>query len=296
MVHAVTGPEQGRLSLATRFLFLGLLAFGGKRLLVGPPREARALSVEVSPEASRSEIDRAVEEAMLLDVAERARLPQVDAVVRERVVKSLSVVEDVSDSNAAVGRGLALGLHRQDVVARERLLADARELLFGEHPGKAPTEEEARAFLAEHAAMYARPARVQFRQVFLSRETHGAALQADAAETKRRLAAGEATAGDAWAWTSPTGHYTEARLDALAGPGFGALVMNAPEGSWSEPIASSFGLHFVWVTSRMPASEAPIAVALPRARADLALRMRERVREAELAKLREGYRVSWVRR
>jgi hypothetical protein len=141
LVHPVTRTP-GRLALVGRFFCLGLLAFGAKRLVMGAPREVRQLSVEVAEGASRAEIDRAVEEAMLLDVAERARLPEVDAVVRERVVKSLAVVEDVSDTNAAVVRGLGLGIHRQDLVARERLLADARELLVGD-PGT-PTNDEVR--------------------------------------------------------------------------------------------------------------------------------------------------------
>ncbi len=296
MVHAVTTGKTAGLSLAMRFLLLGVLAFGCKRLLLGAPRELRSLSVEVLPDASKSEIDRAIEEAMLLDIAERARLPQVDAVVRERVVRSLAVVEDVSDTNAAVARGVALGLHRQDVVARERLLADARELLLGDLPEDAATDEEARAFLAANAPLYALPARVQFKQLFLSRDKRGALLGRDAAEMKRRLAVADVASADAWAWTAPAGHYTEARLDAIAGPGFGALVMSAPVGVWTGPIESSFGLHFAWVTARTPASAAPLSVALPRARADLAVRAREQARKARLQQLREGYAVSWVRR
>ncbi len=209
---------------------------------------------------------------------------------------SLAVVEDVSDTNAAVARGVALGLHRQDVVARERLLADARELLLGDLPEDAATDEEARAFLAANAPLYALPARVQFKQLFLSRDKRGALLGRDAAEMKRRLAVADVASADAWAWTAPAGHYTEARLDAIAGPGFGALVMSAPVGVWTGPIESSFGLHFAWVTARTPASAAPLSVALPRARADLAVRAREQARKARLQQLREGYAVSWVRR
>jgi hypothetical protein len=40
----------------------------------------------------------------------------------------------------------------------------------------------------------------------------------------------------------------------------------------------------------------PLEVTLPRARAELAARARERAREARLETLRASYRVSWVRR
>jgi hypothetical protein len=113
---------------------------------------------------------------------------------------------------------------------------------------------------------------------------------------KRRLAAGDVSSADPWPWTTPTGNYSRARLDALAGPGFGVLVLAAPRGEWSGPIESSFGLHFVRVTARTPESEAPLSVAFPRARADLAAGARERATHARLEQLRAGYRVSWVRR
>jgi hypothetical protein len=288
------GP--GRLSLLARFVVLGGLAFGAKRLLFGAQNEVHPLSVEVARDATRADIERAVEEAMLLDVAERAELPQVDAVVRERVVRSLAVVEDVSDSNAAVRRGLSLGLHRQDVVARERLIANARELLFAAEPPAPPSDEETQAFLEAHQADYASPPRVQFKQLFLSREKRGASLVADAGAMLPQLRSGGAPEGDAWAWTHANGQYSEARLDALAGPGFGAQVLSAPVGAWSGPIESSFGLHFVWVTAVTPAAPSPLPIALPRARADLVARERQRAREEKLAALRASYRVSWVRR
>ena len=285
-----------RLSLAARFVLLGAAAFGAKWAIMGPP-DRRPLTVEVPANASGAELDRAVDEAILLDVAERARLPEADAVVRERLVRSLAVVEDVSDANAAVARGVALGLHRQDVVARERLLADARELVVAGRAPPPPTDEEARAFLAAHAEAYTAPARVQFRQLFLSRERRGETLRADAAALAEALSSAgpDVVAGDAWAWTTAGGHYTIARLDALAGAGFGEQVMNAPAGKWSGPIESSFGLHFVWVTAHTPPAP-PSATELSRARADLSEQERALYRAARVRALRDQYEVAWVRR
>lgn len=297
LVHAVRAASRSasRGSLAVRFLLLGGLAFGLKSTLFGLPTAARPLVVEVEADASPSDRERAVEEAILLDVAERAGLPRVDAVVRDRMLERLMVVEDVSDPNLAVERGLALGLHRRDRVARERLLGDARELLVG--TGVAPSESEALAHLAAHPDAYSTPPRVRFRQLFLSRERRGEALLADAAALKRRLDAGEVIDEmDAWPWSQRDGQPTERRLDAQFGAGFGARVFAAPTSVWTGPLASSFGLHFVYVDEVVPSAQQPVAAVLPRVRAELAEQARERARRARLADLRRGYAVAWVTR
>lgn len=287
----------GRASLVARFLVLGAAAFGLKTAVFGPPRAVHALLVEVPASATPADRARAADEAVLLDLAERADLPRIDAVVREQVVRRLAVVEDVSDSNAAVARGLALGLHRQDPLARERLLADARELLIANDPPAPPSDDEARTWLAAHPETYAAPARVRFKQLFLSRQKRGAGLEEDAAALGRRLAAGEDIGEvDAWAWTSPSSRYTEARLAALAGAGFGEQVFGAPGGAWIGPVASSFGLHFVWVLEHTAGAPAPEALTLPRVRADLAAQATERARAERLSKARQGYRIAWVAR
>lgn len=296
MVHAVS-PPPGRAALAVRFFALGALAFGVKTAIAGAPRAERPLVVEIARGASSAERERAVEEAMLLDLAERAELPRVDAVVREQVVRRLAVVEDVADSNAAVDRGLALGLHRSDPLARERLLSDARELLAARAAPAPPSDDEARAYLTAHEARYATPPRVRFKQLFLSRQRRGDRLASDAATLGQRLAAGEDIAeADGWAWTHATGSYSEARLDALIGAGFGAAVLAASPATWVGPIESSFGLHYVWVLERTPSLPVPVAQTLPRVRADLAAEAQERARSEQLTALRRGYRIAWVER
>jgi hypothetical protein len=50
-----------------------------------------------------------------------------------------------------------------------------------------------------------------------------------------------------------------ADLNRRYGRGFGTELDNVPEERWSGPLASSYGLHFVWVHERVDASRPNLA-------------------------------------
>ena len=79
---------------------------------------------------------------------------------------------------------------------------------------------------------------------------------------------------------------SERALAARLGPGFGRAAIQAPEGEWSGPTPSAYGLHLVWVHRRVEARDPD----LEEVRSDLSATWRsergqERLREV-LARLR----------
>src|SRR5688500_18351251 len=104
--------------------FAAGLALAAVRWAVLPPEEPeRHLVVRVDASADGSEVERATDDAVLLDVALRAGWARSDGVVRSRMLGSLAVVEDVeADPDGAVENALAMGLPSKDVLARTRLI------------------------------------------------------------------------------------------------------------------------------------------------------------------------------
>lgn len=262
LAHLVPAPVSpatpGTRRLLARFFAAGVALFVLRLALFPPEEPLRPLVIEVAAGASEPEISAAIDESILVDLAMRAGWSRSDAVVRERMLKSLAVVEDVdANPGAAIERAIAMGLPERDLIARARLAASARRAL--EHAGPTPeiTNDEIVAHVRANEGRYRTAARVSFQQIFLSADVRGARLDPDAASLAERLAtaspadlAALRTLADPWPWTTEGTSISETRLDAIAGEGFGKEVVRAPIARWTGPIRSSFGLHFVRLDAR----------------------------------------------
>ncbi len=160
------------------------------------------------------------------------------------------------DDEVLYREALALGLDRDDVIVRRRLVQKMGFLLEGSAPVPAPTDADLAAFFAANAQRWARPDRVSIEHVFASYGTPGVEAEDRVTAWIPELAAGRSPAsfGDPFMRGRVM---TRASEDQLAG-GFGAdfakAVIALPEGVWSGPIASSYGVHAVRVTERVPGS------------------------------------------
>ena len=74
-----------------------------------------------------------------------------------------------------------------------------------------------------------------------------------------KLGEGEAARrGDPFLWPAEVPLSSERALAARFGPGFAAAAIELPAERWSEPIASSYGLHLVWVRRRFEGRLPPL--------------------------------------
>lgn len=295
----MTAPRSktSRAALAVaRFFAIGLFLFAVKHLVAGeePPRP---LVVNVAEGASDVEVDAAIDEAILVDVALRAGLAKTDAVVRMRMLERMALVEDVSkDPAGAVDRAIAMGLPAQDGIARARLADSARRMLE-QGEDVTPTDDEIAAHIEGRPEVYREPGRVTFRQIFLSRDTRGARLEADVDRIGKQLAASPrdaspVTMADPWPWTADGVSISVKRLDAMVGEGFGARVSAAEIGAWSGPLRSSFGVHFVYLLGREGDRVASPGEVRARATETMKEQRRDERLRARLASLRGRYRVT----
>jgi hypothetical protein len=163
-----------------------------------------------------------------------------------------ALVDAYVDDEILVREGMALGLDRGDVVVRRRLIQKMDLLLENTEQVPAPTDAELQAYLAAHMARYASPPRVSFTHVFVSAQRAGARIGSEAEALRTQLDAGAdpATLGDPFLRGREFRLHAQGELATIFGAPFAADVMALPEGAWSAPIRSTFGLHLVRVTEK----------------------------------------------
>jgi len=193
-------------------------------------------------------------------------------------------------------QALALELDRDDLVVRRRL-RQKMDFLNEGLTERAATEEELQAFLDANPERFREPALVSFRQAFVNPERAGlpAEERAEALLTRLRTdgitGAGDEALGDptllpeSLQTATPrqvSGHFGEALSEALA---------SAPEGVWTGPLASSFGLHLVYVSARDPARTPSLDESRRNVEREWAADRRREAKQKFYDGLRAGYEV-----
>jgi len=264
------------------FLLLGALLFGVRAwrapVADAPPRAPIVLSTadlerwrrewpaREGPGATVPDdavlIDAAIDDAVLLREALDRAYDRRDPVVRARLLvlgRYLGLAAGGGDE-AIEREARALGLQRSDEVVRRHLVEMMRLAAAKVGPADLPDEAELRAYYEQHRDRFAQDARARLAHVYLSRDRRGDRIEADAGallDRLRREAIAPAAAsrlGDPFTRGASVPLATSAELDQIFGHGFAAAVAALPERTWSGPVRSAYGLHLVWVDSRVAAS------------------------------------------
>ncbi len=157
-----------------------------------------------------------------------------------------------------------LGLDRDDVIIRRRL-AQKMQFLFddlGQVPD--PTDADLNVFMSKHVERFTLPATLSFSHIFLDPDSRGEAIQAQAQQLISRLQESNAVVdtselGDPILLPLQFDIQTRLQISNLFGDEFAGQVYSLPVNRWSEPVASGYGLHLVYVHSRTAARVQPLA-------------------------------------
>lgn len=207
-----------------------------------------------------------VDDRLLVAEARRRGWHRSDPVVQRRLVQNQRFLgaDPESSDEALLALSYEQGMDETDIVVRRRLIERVR-LAVAEAARREPIETaELEAYLAAHAELFRRPARVDLAQVFLSRDRRGESLERDAAEIAARLAQQSPTAAEALAWSDPSllpqslAGVSEDEIARHFGDDFARAAHAAETGVWTGPIPSTFGLHFLRVGARWPAVDPPL--------------------------------------
>jgi len=151
---------------------------------------------------------------------------------------------------------LAAGLEKDDVIVRRRMKQKLEFMLEDIAGQAAPTQQELRAFFEANGDRFRSEARSSFRHVYFSGDK-----RKNAPEDARKLLpqlqqegalADTSTRGDRLLMVEPAFSTAPSREIARAfGREFADQLAQAPIGKWWGPIRSGFGVHLVFVESRI---------------------------------------------
>ena len=181
--------------------------------------------------------------------------------------------------------GVKLGLDRDDAVIKRRVRQKLEVLSEEERATAAPSDADLSAYLARHAARFARQPVVTFEQILVVPATGDADAAGAVVAARSALARGVDPARVGRATLLPR-RVSDEPLDVVKrdfGAAFTGELSALPVGTWEGPVASGLGLHLVRVVARMPAS----APALDVVRAEVTREWENARREQALA---ESYR------
>jgi hypothetical protein len=202
-----------------------------------------------------------------------------------------ALVDAYVDDEILVREALALGLDRGDVVVRRRLIQKMQLLLENTETVPAPTDAELQAYLASHAGRYASPPRVSFTHVFVSSQRAGDRAGSEAEALRAQLDAGAdpATLGDPFLRGRELRLHAQGELASIFGAPFAAEVMALPEGTWSAPLRSTFGLHLVRVSEKRPGTAPELAAVREQVEREWRVERRTALDRDARARLRARY-------
>lgn len=202
-------------------------------------------------------VERAIEDEVLWREA-LARGLDRDRSVRNWLVEQMRVLEPEApdDPDALEAKARALGLDRSDLVVR-RMLVQKMRLLASREGEQPPTDADLAAFWAAHAEDYRMPERVTLWQVFVPERPAAEDLLAELRRDGTPPAEG---ARRGQTFSAPPYLREQSALDLRRrfGPAAADAMAALPAGVWSEPIASPYGWHLVWIASRTPGAVSEI--------------------------------------
>jgi hypothetical protein len=151
----------------------------------------------------------------------------------------------------------ALGLDKDDQVIRRRMRQKMEFLNDDLVQPPEPTDMELQQFLNAHMDSFREPVRISFSQIFIN--------QGDkATQRARRLLAklnSDAEITNAKYYGDPTllprdmKRASSFEISRTFGNQFTEAILSAPEGEWSGPYVSGYGLHIIYIAKRFPGSE-----------------------------------------
>ena len=178
-------------------------------------------------------------------------------------------------------------LHLTDEVIRRRLVQIMERLIAASRPGEPPTSAQVASRYERDPASWLEPARYSFSHVFLSLERSGEmdALMAEV-EAKQLIPAEARLLGAPFLSGYEFSGQSPDQITRVFGAVFTEQLeaLRVEPGQWFGPIASPFGLHYVF----LQAFEAPRTLALE----EVSVRIeRDLIREAEAQAISD-----WVKR
>lgn len=186
---------------------------------------------------------------------------------------------------------IKLGLEKDDLIVKRRVVQKMRFLLEDMTPIAPPTDEQLDAWLAQNQSSYMTEQTIRFEHHFFSRGKRGDEALFQARIARQVLLNDQAIQSDPFPLRANDVHVSKQRTDKELGLAASQALFDAPPGQWTEAIQSGLGVHLFKVLERnqgRPMTREEAGAAL---RADLMAAQREEVTRASIAALKATYNI-----
>ena len=210
-----------------------------------------------------------IEEGDTKIVVSQSRIEQLSAVFAKTwqrpptAAELKGLIDDFVKEEIYVREARKLGLDADDTVIRRRLRLKMEFLSDAEAELTPPTEAELTSYLETHAEKFARSPLYSFDQVNFSVDRRGAAAEADAREVLVALSGSAppdpASLGDATLLPPSLDAVSTEDVGRNFGSEFAEALGSLPLGTWSGPVASSYGVHLVRLRARTESTPPTLA-------------------------------------
>ena len=147
----------------------------------------------------------------------------------------------------------ALNMDMGDKVIDRRLRQKIEFLIEDLVTTKEPSNTELMQFYQQHIENYQTQPLLSFQQIHLSIDGDHDELQQKIARQQLSIEQGKTPQGELKFLPYQVTNKNVVQIDRLFGESFSKKLINAPLSSWSGPIDSSHGVHFVLIEQRSPA-------------------------------------------
>lgn len=203
-----------------------------------------------------------------------------------------ALVENWVNEEILYREGLAMGLEQDDPVVRRRIAQKMQFISEDLAASAPPGEAELQAWLDEHADDYRLEPVLSFRQLYFDPERHEN-LEDVVTRTRATLTAGQmAAAGDPTLLPETLDDTPLPQVARMFGNEFADELLDAPEGQWSGPVDSAYGVHLVHVEERIPARSPTLNEVRQAVERDLLAARREQAEQALMDALKQRYTVT----
>lgn len=217
------------------FLLIGACLFG--------------LYAWLNPDAMQSDKSIVIDEGKINSLTQRfERVWQ-----RKPTKKELQgLIDDFVIEEIYYREALAMGIDKNDPVIRRRLRQKMEIYSDSLASTLAPSDEELSEYLQQHPDKFKTDNRYTFQQIYINTDLSADKLNTNIKTIKTALHAGESVNGDQS--MLPT-RFTDAEAHSIErtfGKGFAAQLDTLDLNTWSSPLRSGLGLHFVLLSARQP--------------------------------------------
>jgi peptidyl-prolyl cis-trans isomerase C len=203
------------------------------------------------------------------------------------------LVESYIKEEVYYREALSLGLDKNDMILRRRLMQKMEFLSNDLSNFNTPDETQLKNFLLDNLEKYKLPVLVSFTHIYFNPNKRGANILEDAKGVLSGLkAAGDSKSGDSFMLQYDFIRKTESEIAQLFGKGFAKAIFKSKPNTWQGPIQSGYGAHLVRVSQRQDSRIPKLASVINKVRSDWMFEQRQKMNKEIYKQFKARYEIS----